>query len=74
MHIKKFKDCIAWKKSREITNNIYAIFRTSKDYSFRDQIQKASVSVMNNIAEGFGRNTDKELRIFYLFLEDPVLK
>lgn len=46
---------------------IYKHFENSKDYGFRDQIQRASVSVMNNIAEGFERKSNKEFR-FFLFV------
>jgi four helix bundle protein len=46
---------------------VYKHFENSKDYGFRDQIQRASVSVMNNIAEGFERKSNKEFR-FFLFV------
>lgn len=60
----RFEDLVAWKKARKLSIEIYEAFRTSKDYGFRDQIQRASVSVMNNIAEGYERGTQKELRQF----------
>ena len=60
----KFEDIIAWQKAREMTGIIYRKFSTCKDYGFRDQIQRASVSVMNNIAEGFERKGDKEFSHF----------
>lgn len=50
--------------AKELTFNIYRQFRCCKDFSFKDQIQRASVSIMNNIAEGFERNTNKELKNF----------
>lgn len=43
---------------------IYKEFNTSKDFSFRDQICKASVSITNNIAEGYERRSNKEFRQF----------
>ena len=64
MKIEKFEDIIAWQKARELTLSIYKTFRDNKDFGFRDQIQRASVSIMNNIAEGFERRGDKELKHF----------
>jgi len=67
MKIEKFEDIISWQKSRILTLHIYQILKSSKDYSFRDQIQRASVSIMNNIAEGFERKTNKEIiQFFYI--------
>ena len=62
--IEKFEDIIAWQKSRILTLDIYSRFKFSRDYAFKDQIQRASVSIMNNIAEGFERKGDKELGRF----------
>ncbi len=53
MKIERFEDIIAWQKARDMTVIIYKDFADSKDFGFKDQIQRASVSVMNNIAEGF---------------------
>ncbi len=64
MRIEKFEDVIAWQKAKELTLVIYGVFEDVRDYSFRDQIQRASLSIMNNIAEGFDRGTDKELVYF----------
>jgi len=64
MKIEKFEDIQVWQKSKELALGIYEVFKGSKDFAFRDQIQRAAVSVMNNIAEGFGRSGDKELRQF----------
>jgi four helix bundle protein len=49
--IEKFEDLIAWQKARELTKNIYKITRQgefSKDFGLRDQIRRASVSIMSN--------------------------
>lgn len=67
MKIEKFEDIIAWKKAEELTLLMYKTFTNSKDFGFRDQIQRASVSIMNNIAEGFERRGDKELK-YFLFI------
>jgi len=48
----KFEDLIAWQRARELTNAVYALCRAkplASDYSLRDQIQRAAVSVMNNV-------------------------
>ena len=64
MKIEKFEDIIAWQKARVLTNEVYNLFGKCREYSFRDQIQRASLSIMNNIAEGFGRKGDKEFKRF----------
>ena len=62
--MKSFEDIIAWQNAKTLTLEIYNSLISCTDYSFRDQIRRASVSIMNNIAEGFERNSDKELRYF----------
>jgi four helix bundle protein len=64
MKVERFEDIISWQKAKELTILIYGIFEKSKDYGFRDQIQRASVSIMNNIAEGFERQTNNEFKQF----------
>ena len=61
MKIERFEDVIAWQKSKVLTVAVYRVFKDSRDFSFRDQIQRAAVSIMNNIAEGFERKSEKEL-------------
>jgi four helix bundle protein len=63
MGIQKFEELIAWQKARALTKNIYhltATERFSRDYGLRDQIRRASVSIMSNIAEGFERVSKAE--------------
>jgi len=67
MRIDKFEDIISWQKAKELSIRIYKNFSKSKDYSFRDQIQRAAISIMNNIAEGFERSSDKEFK-YFLFI------
>ncbi len=64
MTIEKFEDIIAWQKSKELICDIYAIFKSHHDFGFKGQIQRAGVSVMNNIAEGFERKGNKEFKQF----------
>jgi four helix bundle protein len=60
MGFKKFEDIIAWQKAQDLAVNIYEEFTNCKDFSFKDQIFRAVVSISNNIAEGFDRGTKKE--------------
>jgi len=60
MKIEHFEDIEAWKESRILVKEIYFIFNEIKDFSFRDQIQRATVSIMTNIAEGFDRGSNGE--------------
>jgi len=64
MKIEKFEEIISWKKGKELTILVYSEFKNCKDFSFKNQIERASVSIMNNIAEGFERRTNKELKNF----------
>ena len=60
----QFEDLEVWKSARELTNRIYKITTYgafSKDYGLRDQIRRASVSIMSNIAEGYERGGNQEL-------------
>ena len=61
--ISRFEDLEAWQQARELTRRVYEQSRTvlfSKDFALRDQIRRATVSVMSNIAEGYERGRDRE--------------
>ena len=61
--IKKFEDIEAWQKARELAKTIYDITaagKFSRDFGLRDQMRRAAVSILSNIAEGFERGGDKE--------------
>jgi four helix bundle protein len=65
--IEKFEDLIAWQKARELTRRIYEVTRQGefqRDFSLRDQIRRASISVMSNVAEGFERGGRSEFHQF----------
>ena len=64
MKIDKFEDILAWQKAGKLTVGIFDVFKDSRDFSFRDQIQRAVLSIMNNIAEGFERKSNKEFKYF----------
>jgi four helix bundle protein len=67
MHVQHFEDLEIWKEARRLATEIYQLTSSpkfSKDYSLRDQIQSAAVSVMSNIAEGFERGGNQEFSQF----------
>lgn len=63
MKITRFEDLECWKEARNMVNRVYSVCRVielKKDYSLTDQIRRAAVSIMANIAEGFARKGNKE--------------
>ena len=67
MKIEKFEDLISWQESRKLNKSIYELTNSFilKDRDLSQQIRRASVSVMANIAEGFMRFGFKERKQFY---------
>lgn len=67
MAVQKFEDLIVWQKAQELAVVTYSEFNQCRDFGFRDQIQRAAVSVSNNIAEGFepSSNSDFSKFLFY---------
>src|SRR3989338_1640836 len=73
--VKRFEELMMFKKARELTREVYKALSTCRDDGFRDQIQRASVSVLSNIAEGFESGTKQEfLIILYLEKDSAVEK
>ena len=67
MTVAYFEDLEIWKSARDVTNKIYSLTNNSafsKDFGLRDQIRRASVSIMSNIAEGYERGGNQELMQF----------
>src|SRR6266566_6561902 len=67
MNYKRFEDLPVWNEAIELAVQVYALtshpqFRSQR--SLKDQIERAAVSVSNNVAEGFERGTNKELLMF----------
>ena len=63
----KFEDIAAWQRARELTKDIYTLTSKgefSRDFGLKDQIRRASVSIMSNIAEGFERSGTGEFGYF----------
>lgn len=72
MKFNKFEYILVWRKSKSLIKEIYKTFLNNRDYAFRDQIQRASVSVMNNIAEGYERSGNKEFKRFLYISKGSV--
>jgi len=69
MKIIRFEDIEAWKEARKLVNNVYDLtdkLLFKKDFGLREQIQRASVSCMSNIAEGFDGDSNQQF-IQFLF-------
>jgi four helix bundle protein len=69
-NIEQFEDIKAWQKARELVSEIYSVTRNgdfARDFGLRDQIRRASVSILSNIAEGFERGGNKEF-IHFLYI------
>ena len=65
--IRRFEEIKAWQKSQDLSVELYRLFGSCQDYGFRDQICRAAVSISNNIAEGFERDTSKDfIRFLYI--------
>ena len=68
--VKSFEELNCWKESRVFNQSVYKITSNeyfNRDFDFRRQLRRASISVSSNIAEGFERNTDKEF-IYFLYV------
>ncbi len=70
MKIESFTDIEAWKQARLLVTEVYRLCNDSKvkhDYGYRDQIQRAAISIMSNIAEGFDSDSDKQFIQFLYY-------
>ncbi len=70
MKITRFEEIESWKEGRELTRNIYSLTKGknfSRDFGLCDQIQRASVSIMSNIAEGFDGGSHKAFANFLTY-------
>ncbi len=64
MKFSRFEEILAWQKAKSLCMEVYRIFESHQDFRFRNQVQSAAVSIMNNIAEGFERRSNNEFRQF----------
>ena len=64
MKVIRFEDLLVWQKGQDLAVMTYDTYRDNRDWGFKDQICRASVSVSNNIAEGFDRESDLDFARF----------
>ena len=65
--IERFEDLQVWQLARVVTRKVYAVASTrpfASDFGLKDQMCRAAVSILSNIAEGFERGTDKSFQSF----------
>ncbi len=75
--IQRFEDIRAWQEARQLVRQVYKMSNAGKfarDFGLRDQIQRAAVSVMTNIAEGFGARSNPSFRQFLTFAQRSALE
>ena len=75
MKVERLEDLNIWQRARKMTQEIYTITekpKFSKDYALKDQIRRAGVSVMSNIAEGFERGSNKEFVQFLYIAKGSI--
>lgn len=71
---RSFESLRVWQESRKFVNDIYDMMENCRDYGFRDQIQRAAVSIMNNIAEGCESGSDAKYITFSIFQRVLVVR
>lgn len=60
MVVKRFEDLLIWQRGQDLAVLVYQTHRGSHDWGFKDQICRASISISNNIAEGFDRGSSSD--------------
>ena len=67
--VRRFEDLICWQRARELVRKVYKVTAQAAftDYSLKDQIRRAVVSILSNIAEGFERGAKEEL-LYFLYI------
>ena len=66
MKIEKFEDLIAWQKAKELTTTLYDLCKNCKEYGLKDMMTKTALTIMNQIAEGFEKRNNKDIKQAFL--------
>ena len=66
MKIEKFEDLLAWQKAKEFTLKLYDACKSCKEYGLKDMLTKTGILTMNQIAEGFEKRNNKDIKIAFL--------
>jgi four helix bundle protein len=75
MQFKRFEEMPVWQGARKLTTIVYGLTRTgrfAKDFGLRDQIQRSSVSIMSNIAEGYERGSNREFMHYLSYAKGSI--
>ena len=72
MKIERFEDVESWKEARLLVKEVYRSLHDCRDHGFTNQVQRAAISVMSNIAEGFDRGSNKEFIQFLIISRGSV--
>ena len=72
MKIERFEDVESWKEARLLVKDVYRGLADCRDHGFTNQLQRAAISVMSNIAEGFNRGSNKEFIQFLIISRGSV--
>lgn len=64
MAVNSYRELFVWQKSKDLIAITYEMSKQIRDFSYKDQLNRASLSISNNIAEGFGRKSKREFRRF----------
>ena len=72
MKIDRFEDIESWKEARLLVKDVYSLLERCQDRSYKNQMQRAAVSVMSNIAEGFDRESNREFIQFLVIARGSI--
>ena len=74
MKIERFEDSLAWQKAKELCIEIYLLFDKSHDFGFKDQVERATALIMNNITEGYERKSNSDTETIPKMLSNFIKK